>query len=100
MEQIISKKWWLIALLFCLAVATISPLASSAPDGLERIAKDQGFIGTALESPFAVIAGYIFPGVGNEAMATILAGWIGTIVLFAAVYLFARLARLRRGASA
>ena len=92
-----NRKWWLIALLFCLAVATISPLASSAPDGLERVAEDKGFMGAALEPPFAIIADYVFPGVNNEAMATILAGWIGTIVLFGAVYILARLIQSKRG---
>ena len=100
MGQIINKKWWLIALLFCLMVATISPLASTAPDGLERIAEDQGFTGMAVESPFAIIADYIFPGIASEAMATILAGWIGTVVLFGAVYFFTRLIRSKKGASA
>ena len=80
------SKWWLIALLVCLVVACISPLASSSPDGLERVAEDKGFIGWAQEAPFQVIADYVFPGIGNEALATILAGIIGTIVLFGVVY--------------
>ena len=54
-----NKKWWLIALFICLGVATISPLASSVPDGLERVAEDKGFIGLALEAPFEIIADYI-----------------------------------------
>jgi len=42
-----NKKWWLIALAFCLVLAAISPLASSSPDGLEKVAEDKGFIDTA-----------------------------------------------------
>ncbi len=80
------SKWWLIALVFCLAVATISPLASSSPDGLEKVAEDKGFIGLAEDAPFEIIAGYVFPGVQNEALATILAGWLGTLVLFGTTY--------------
>ena len=80
------SKWWLIALLSCLAVASLSPLASSSPDGLERVAEDKGFIGLVQEAPFQVIADYIFPGMGNEAAATILAGIIGTVILFGVVY--------------
>jgi len=94
-----SKKWWLIALLVCLAVATISPLASSAPDGLERVAEDNGFITLALEAPFQVVADYVFPGIENEALATIIAGWLGTILLFAAVYGLAWLIKSRRRAT-
>ena len=84
-------KWWLIALIACLAVATISPLASSSPDGLEKVAEDQGFIGLAEDSPFEIVADYVFPGIENEALATIMAGWLGTLVLFGVTYGIARL---------
>ena len=90
------SKWWLTALLLCLAVATISPLASSAPDGLERVAEDVGFIGLSQAAPFEIIADYIFPGMDNEALATIVAGWIGTLILFGAVYGLAWLIKSRR----
>ena len=92
------KKWWIIALLICLGVATISPLASSSPDGLERVAEDKGFIDLALDAPFSIIADYVFPGVENEALATIIAGWLGTIVLFVAVYGFSMLVKSRKNA--
>ncbi len=73
----------------CLAVACFAPLASSSPDGLERVAEDKGFIDLAQEAPFQVIADYVFPGIGNEALATILAGIIGTLILFGVVYALA-----------
>ncbi len=76
----------MFAFLFCLALATLSPLASSSPDGLERVAEDKGFLGLAGASPFTVIADYLFPGVHNEALATILAGWIGTALVFGLAY--------------
>jgi hypothetical protein len=91
-----NKKWWLIALLFCLALATISPLASSSPDGLERVAEDKGFIGVAEEAPFEVVADYVFPGIENEAVATILAGWLGTLILFGIAYGLTWLIRSRK----
>ena len=80
------KKWWLIAFAFCMAVATLSPLASSAPDGLERVAEQKGFMGLAGSSPFSVITNYAFPGIHNQALATILAGWLGTALVFALAY--------------
>ena len=79
-------KWWLIALLVCLAVVSFSPLASSSPDGLERVAEDKGFIDVGKEAPYQIIADYVFPGIENEALATILAGWIGTLILFGMAY--------------
>jgi len=83
------SKWWLISLLVCLAVASLSPLASSSPDGLERVAENKGFISLAQESPFQIIADYVFPGIENEALATILAGLIGTLILFGVAYALA-----------
>jgi len=89
-------KWWHIALVVCLLVAVISPLASSSPDGLEKVAEDEGFISRAQDSPFQLIADYVFPGIENEALATILAGLLGTLVLFGIVYGLARLVKSRR----
>ncbi len=89
-------KWWHIGLLLCLGVALISPLASGFPDGLEKVAEDKGFIETALEAPYQLIADYVFPGIGSEALATIIAGIIGTLVLFGVAYGIARLLTLRR----
>jgi len=85
----VKSKWWLISLLVCMAVASFAPLASSSPDGLERVAEDKGFIYLAEDAPFMVIADYAFPGIENEALATILAGIIGTLVLFGVVYALA-----------
>ena len=90
------KKWWISALIFCLLVATISPLASSSPDGLEKVAEEQGFIEVAQTSPFEVVADYVFPGVENDALPTILAGWLGTLLLFGTAYGVAWLIRSRK----
>ncbi len=89
-------KWWLIALLICLAVASFSPLASSSPDGLERVAEDKGFIDLGQEPPYQIIADYVFPGIENEAAATILAGIIGTLILFGVAYSLAWLVKSRK----
>ncbi|MFH1382862.1 MAG: PDGLE domain-containing protein [Chloroflexota bacterium] len=80
------SKWWLISLLTALALAGLSPLASSAPDGLERVAENKGFIGLSGETPFQVMADYVFPGIHNEAVATILASLLGTLILFGLAY--------------
>ena len=90
------KKWWVIAFLVCLAVACFSPLASSSPDGLERVAEDKGFLELGREMPYQVIADYVFPGIENEALATILAGLIGTTLLFGLAYTVAWLLRSRK----
>ena len=89
-------KWWHIGIIVCLLVAVFSPLASSSPDGLERVAENEGFLGLAQDMPFQFIADYVFPGVENEVVATILAGLIGTIILFGIVYGLAWLLKSRK----
>ncbi len=80
------SKWWVISLGVCLAIVSLAPLASSSPDGLERVAHDKGFSGLTRAAPFQIIADYVLPGIENEVLATILAGFIGTLVLFGLVY--------------
>ncbi len=87
------KYWWVIGLLLALGVALLSPLASPHPDGLERVAEDEGFIDQAQDAPYQIIPDYAFPGIENEALATIVAGLVGTILLFAAAYALAWLLR-------
>lgn len=79
-------KWWHVGLLIALGLTIISPLASPWPDGLEWVAEEKGFIDAARDAAFQVIPDYLFPGVGNEALATILAGLIGTLLLFGLTY--------------
>ncbi len=90
-------KWWQTGLIACLVVACLSPLASSSPDGLERVAEDKGFLAWGQEAPFQVIADYVFPGIENEAVATILAGLIGTLILFGVTFGVAQLLKSRKG---
>lgn len=89
-------KWWYGVLILALFLALLSPLASSSPDGLERVAEDKGFMETAREAVFEIIPDYVLPGVGNEAGATILAGIIGTLMLFGIGYGLAQLLKARR----
>jgi hypothetical protein len=79
-----------------LIVALLSPLASSSPDGLERVAEDKGFLEKAMESALNIIPDYAFPGIKNEALSTMLAGLIGTLIIFALAYAIGRLMRARR----
>ena len=73
-------------LLFAVSLAIlVSPFASPWPDGLEKVAGDQGFIHLsqvkpAIQSP---IPDYLWPGLRNERISTAIAGATGTIMLFA-----------------
>lgn len=91
------KKWWLIIIPVFLAVIALSPLVSTSPDGLERVAQDNAFSNRAQGAPFQIMVNYIFPGIDNPVLAKMLAGLIGTLVLFGVVYGLAWLLKSRRG---
>lgn len=63
----------------------VSPLASSSPDGLERVAIDQGFEGQASEHAMATgpLADYGVAGVHETWLSTGLSGVIGVVLCFA-----------------
>lgn len=69
-----------------IALAILSPLASSHPDGLEWVAEESGFLSAAQDAFFEIIPDYVMPGISNEALATIIAGIIGAVVVFAVAY--------------
>jgi hypothetical protein len=75
----------LVGLGMALVIALLSPLASSSPDGLERVAADKAFVDEGKDPPYKVIADYAFPWVGNEDAATILGGVVGVVVVAAFV---------------
>jgi cobalt/nickel transport system permease protein len=77
----------------CGLVIFIAPLASSWPDGLERVAENLGFAGKAsqtaiLKSP---LPDYQTPGVSSVDISTIMAGLLGVLVVFALSYILARI---------
>ena len=76
----------------------VSGFASSAPDGLEKVATDKGFLETARDHLFAdsPLADYAVKGVGNERLSTGLSGLIGVLVTFGVgLALFALLRAMR-----
>jgi hypothetical protein len=90
----------LVALLLAFLVG---PEASSKPDGLNKVAIDNGF--SAQEKPHALddgpLAGYGVEGVDNERLSTGLAGIIGVTVTFAiGLGLFGLLRMSRRRSNA
>lgn len=84
-----------VGLAFAVIIAFLSPLASAHPDGLERVAEDQGFLEQARDAPYEVLPDYTVPGVPNERVSTILAGLVGVVLVTAGTLAAARL--LSRG---
>ena len=93
----LKTRWWAIGLALAVAVALFSPLASPHPDGLERVAEDEGFVDRAQDAPYEIIPDYVLPGVDNEGLATILAGVVGTLTVFGLVCVLAWVLRRRVG---
>ncbi len=91
-----SNRWVIVALaLAALVVVGAALWASADPDGLERVAEDIGFIGAGQDSPFSVLADYVFPGLDGP-MATIVAGIIGIAILFGLAWGIGKLLARRR----
>jgi cobalt/nickel transport system permease protein len=85
----------LVALLLAVGV---SQFASSAPDGLERVAADHGIADRAGEHTFAdgVLADYATSGIDNETLSLAIAGAAGvTITLVVGFGLISALRRTR-----
>ena len=68
-------------IILALILAVLSPLASSHPDGLEKVAEDLGFLSLDSGPLYQIIPNYTFPGIQNENLATITAGVIGVILI-------------------
>jgi cobalt/nickel transport system permease protein len=86
-------RWAGVGLALAVAVTLLAPLASPHPDGLERVAEDQGFIAAAEDAPYEIIPDYVLPGLPNEALATIAAGIVGTLIVAGIAFGVARLRR-------
>lgn len=86
-----------VGVAIAIGVAFLSPLASGDPDGLERVAEDEGFIETAEDAWYEILPDYTIPVIGNEAASTIIAGVVGVVVVTGGVLLGARVRR--RGTS-
>jgi cobalt/nickel transport system permease protein len=91
-----SGSGWIAAgMLIALLVALASPLASPAPDGLERVAEDAGFVAAAQLPLYEIVPDYKAPFIEDEALATIIAGVIGVLVVGGVSYGMARVGRRR-----
>ena len=83
------KLFTILALAAAIGLATAAaPFASKSPDGLNRVAEDHGFAANGSGG-----ADYAFPGVSDPRLATGLAGFTGTLIVFAVGFGVVRLAR-------
>jgi cobalt/nickel transport system permease protein len=80
-------------LVFAVVVAVLfAPLASSAPDGLERVADDFSFSSLATTNWAGVAPDYAMPGVRWEFLAVALGGLLGVVAVYVSATLASRTA--------
>lgn len=95
-ESAKTEKGTLIGgILIAIILAVLSPLASSHPDGLEWVAERHDFLDAAKEAFYNIVPDYTMPGIVSPAIATIAAGILGVVVVFAIVYGIARMEKRR-----
>ncbi len=99
MRRIPTGVFVAVALALAIGLATaVSPFASPNPDGLEKVAEEKAFLDEGKlhnlqeDSP---IPDYAFPGIENERVATGVAGFVGTLGVFAIGFGLAWLVRRR-----
>jgi cobalt/nickel transport system permease protein len=92
----LGRFWWVAGLaIAALVVIVLAPLASTDPDGLARVAEDNGFLDQAQTTLSAVIPNYTVPGLGGS-LSTVIAGLIGIAVVVGLMLLLGRVLARRR----
>jgi hypothetical protein len=90
--------WVIVGLAIVTAIVVVlAPLASPDPDGLEAVAKQQGWLGAAQQAIHGVFPGYSIQGF-DGASGTIVSGLIGVGIVFVAIVALGRLLRRRKTA--
>lgn len=93
----VGRRWWLVGIaVAALVVIVFAPLASSDPDGLERVAEDHGFIGNAQNVISGLFSGYELSGISDPAVSTILSGLLGVGIVLLAMFALGRVLARRR----
>jgi hypothetical protein len=97
----LARWWWVVGLAIAAAVVIVlAPLASPDPDGLERVAEDQGFLERARDAIYNVFPDYHLPFIEDPVLSTIAAGLVGIALVFGAMWLLGRVLARRRPDSA
>jgi cobalt/nickel transport system permease protein len=84
-----SKGWIIAGLAISLVVVLLSPLASTDPDGLNRVAEDLGFINAATTGT-GPLAGYVVPFLANASVSKIAAGALGVLAVLGLTFFAGR----------
>ena len=80
-------------MLVSLLAVLLSPLASASPDGLNRVAKDMGFLQLETSAPFKLLPNYTIPFLGHTPLSTVVAGAVGALVVLGLMIVLGNLLR-------
>ena len=90
------RAWWIAALaIAALVVVAAAALASTDPDGLERVGADLGFLESARDSLFTILPDYTVPGIDDPVLSTVVAGLAGVVIVFLVMVGLGRVLRRR-----
>lgn len=86
-----NNKWNFVFIVSIVIGGLLSLFASSFPDGLERVAEVQGFLGNGKQLVVGIMPDYQIPGMHTENLAKSLAGIVGTCIVFAILFFLGKL---------
>ena len=90
--QTLRRYWWAVGIgIAAVIVIVLAPLASPDPDGLEAVAGEHGFLGSARDALYNIIPDYTFPGIDDPVISTIVAGLIGVGIVALVLVLLGRM---------
>jgi cobalt/nickel transport system permease protein len=95
-----SRGWVLGGIAVAVVVVLLAPLASTSPDGLERVAGDLGFLNRGQAASYGLIPDYTIPFLGATPTSTIVAGLVGIVVVGGLMFGVSRALRRRPQRSA
>jgi hypothetical protein len=94
----LGRRWWIGGIVIvALVVVILAPLASSDPDGLNRVAEDAGFIGSAQNVIGGLLSGYDLPFVSDPNVSKVLSGLLGVGIVLLLMFVLGRVLARRRG---
>ena len=89
---LLRSYWWAVGLaLAAVVVALAAGIASSSPDGLQRVAEDKNFADAAKGSS----SGYTIPGLHGD-IGRLAAGLVGVVIVALVIVVLGRLMVRRR----
>ncbi len=82
-----NNKWGIVFIISIMIGGALSLFASSSPDGLEKIAEEQGFLDKGQQLFASIMPDYQVPAIHSEIIGASIAGIVGTCIVFVLLFL-------------